>query len=73
MERDAVEMEMQQAVSSGFITVAKDLLLKLHILNAIRRVMARESPAADVLHIMRHGGDRAMDFFLSVNIYCFIL
>lgn len=65
-ERDLVEVEIQQAISCGAFTVAKDLLMKLQILNALRRVMVQESSALDVLQVLRNSGDRAIDFFLTV-------
>lgn len=65
-ERDLVEVEIQQAVSCGSINIPREIIIKVQILNAIRRVLVRENSNSDVFQLLRNGGDTIVEFFLTV-------
>lgn len=63
-----MEMDIQAAICSGAFTVAKDLLLKIQILNTLRRVCTNEINNTNIVQCLRNGGDKGIDFFLGVCI-----
>lgn len=60
-------MDIQVAMCSGTFTVAKDLLLKIQILNTLRRISTQEILTIDFVQCLQNGGDKGFDFFLSVS------
>ncbi|KAK6639269.1 hypothetical protein RUM43_007541 [Polyplax serrata] len=65
IQREMMEMDIQAATCSGAFTVAKDLLLKIQILNTLRRVCTNEINNTNMVQCLRNGGDKGIDFFLG--------
>lgn len=73
IERELLEMDIQIAMCSCAFTVAKDLLVKVQLLNTLRRICTHEIINIDFAHCLRNSGDKGIDFFISVCTYLFSL
>lgn len=65
VDRDMLEVDIQVASCSCAFTVAKDLLLKIQILNFLRRAVTNEVVNVNFVQTLQNGGDKGIEFFLS--------
>ena len=65
IDRDLLEVDIQVATYSGAFTVAKDLLLRIQILNFLRRITTNEVVNVNFIQVFQNGGNKGVDFFLS--------
>lgn len=65
--RDCLELEIQAASSSGDFFVARDLLLHVHILNAVRRAVDGLSNPVNLAAKLRKSNSKGLDKFTAVS------
>lgn len=63
--RDTLELDIQGAMSSRKFTVARDLLLQVQTLNAVRRAVTGTLTCGDYIYKLRQGGSKAVDLLIS--------
>jgi hypothetical protein len=67
VHRDALELDIQAAAASGRFFVARDLLMQVKILNAVRRAVEGIVSMGNIVPYLQQRSTKGLDLLTSVS------